>query len=300
MNSPAAKSQPSRPLRRESAPAIGRERRFDIKTIRGTRCSSRDGSAFGHSSRRAPRPSRLDESSWTSRMLQPPSHGLPSSDSIEGLLADWNLEGARSRAPSSGSARFAARTAERSPLSLRYDFQPPSAAERSLRAGESLEFLHDFSLGDPDDPGGRFPSAAPDGAHHPPSGTAGRILGKKPLGLGNTGRRTGVAASGRTPSSQELPVPAICWQDSASSTNWGVGPSRGCIWPRRSIWAGGWWRSRSRAPRGTSRGSSPGCSIRTSCRSIRCATTDVGPSRALHAVLRGCQPSLRCSTPPAA
>ena len=70
-----------------------------------------------------------------------------------------------------------------------------------------------------------------------------------------------------------FPARGMCWRGSASSTSWDAGRSPASTWPRRSIWGGDSSPSRSLGPRGTSRGSSPGSSTRTSCRSIRCATT---------------------------
>ena len=68
------------------------------------------------------------------------------------------------------------------------------------------------------------------------------------------------------------PASATCSRASASSRNWGGVRSPASTWPRRSIWAAGSSRSRSRGLKATSRGSSPGSSTRTSCRSTRPAT----------------------------
>ncbi len=70
-----------------------------------------------------------------------------------------------------------------------------------------------------------------------------------------------------------FPTPGTSWRVSGSSSSWVEGLLHGSILPRKSTWAGGWSRSRSRVRRERSRRSSPGFSIRTSCRCTPSRTT---------------------------
>jgi serine/threonine protein kinase/tetratricopeptide (TPR) repeat protein len=137
-------------------------------------------------------------------MPQSSAHALPSFDSTDGLLADWNP--GDSSGPSA-SGTFDSRREPKGAANLAETTVYPPRSWHDPTTCESLQFLQEFSLGDPDGvdaPGAALRRVSPDGETHrrrdrPPASER-----TKPRGIGLAGRPTG-PGSGQSPSTRELP-----------------------------------------------------------------------------------------------
>lgn len=92
-------------------------------------------------------------------MTHPPGHLLPDSDSTDGLLADWNLEDSSSTSSSAPGSFDRPRDFRELGALSETAFYPPRRAQEPPPS-ESLRFLQEFSLGDPEEDDPSLPAAS--------------------------------------------------------------------------------------------------------------------------------------------